>query len=130
MPPQVDHVSAGLERIAGKQPTRHCVVTYATRSAQHLWTVQLPLHATVGDAIEAARRRACSDAGSGNPEVPWETAPVGIFGELCSRADPVLPGDRIELYRPLTHDPRERRRARLERARKARVSRPRASGSG
>jgi uncharacterized protein len=103
MPLQAE-IPAGIQR---------CVVAYATRAAQHLWTVELPLSATVGQAIEAARQQAAGSAAL----VPWETAPVGIFGEPCSRADLVRPGDRIELYRPLARDPRARRRARLERTR-------------
>jgi len=47
--------------------------------------------------------------------VPWDSAPVGIFGELRSRADVPQDGDRIELYRPLRQDPRERRRERAAR---------------
>lgn len=86
-----------------------CVVAYATPAQQHLWTVELPPEATVGCAIEAARRQA------GEVSVPWDDAPVGIFGQPCSRSTAVHPGDRIELYRPLRRDPRERRRARLDR---------------
>jgi putative ubiquitin-RnfH superfamily antitoxin RatB of RatAB toxin-antitoxin module len=118
---QADPVSAKVGPTTGAQ---RCLVVYATRDTQYLWTVELPLPATVGEAIEAARQKASHE---GSAElVPWETAPVGIFGELCSRADLVQPDDRIELYRPLARNPRERRRARLERTREVRVSGPRA----
>jgi putative ubiquitin-RnfH superfamily antitoxin RatB of RatAB toxin-antitoxin module len=111
------------EPVTGAEKQR-CLVTYATRAAQHLWTVELPLPATVGEAIEAARHKASATGAA--QLVPWETAPVGIFGEVCSRKELVRPGDRIELYRPLTRDPREGRRARLARTRKVSGSGPRA----
>jgi putative ubiquitin-RnfH superfamily antitoxin RatB of RatAB toxin-antitoxin module len=50
--------------------------------------------------------------------VPWDRAPVGIFGELRDRAELPADGDRIEIYRPLGNDPRQRRRERVQRLRK------------
>lgn len=76
---------------------------------QYLWQVALPADATIGEAIEAARRQA-QDA-----LVPWDSAAVGIFGEARTRSDRPADGDRIELYRPLSGDPRARRRARSTR---------------
>jgi len=84
---------------------KHCVVAYADPARQFLWTVILPAAATIGEAIEAARRQAPG------ADIPWESAPVGIFGESRSRSDLPADGDRIELYRPLSDDPRARRRA-------------------
>jgi len=52
------------------------------------------------------------------PELLVDEKRLGIFGRIC-RADRVLcEGDRVELYRPLTADPKEVRRqlAELERA--------------
>jgi uncharacterized protein len=88
---------------------KHCLVAFAGPTRQYLWPVVLAPEATIGEAIEAARRQA-PDA-----EVPWDSAPVGIFGEPRSRADAPADGDRIELYRPLPDDPRARRRARAGR---------------
>lgn len=51
------------------------------------------------------------------PELLVDEKRLGIFGRIC-RADQVLcEGDRVELYRPLTADPKEVRRqlAELER---------------
>jgi hypothetical protein len=96
-----------------------CVVAYATPERQHLWAVQLPREATIADAIEAARVAAeGSDAGPG--PIPWNSAPVGIFGELRTRDHVPEDGDRIELYRPLKDDPRERRRQRVNAGRRGR----------
>jgi uncharacterized protein len=90
-----------------------CVVAYATRERQYLWAVDVPADATIADAIEAARQLA------DEPDVPWETSPVGIFGEPRERTDRPAEGDRIELYRPLPNDPRDRRRERVQKQRKS-----------
>ena len=92
---------------------KRCVVAYADSARQYLWQVDLSAEATIADAIEAARRQAQ------NEDVPWDSAPVGIFGEPRSRADLPADGDRIELYRPLRDDPRARRRTQFVRRSKA-----------
>jgi putative ubiquitin-RnfH superfamily antitoxin RatB of RatAB toxin-antitoxin module len=91
---------------------KRCVVAYATRERQYLWAVDVAADATIADTIEAARQLA------DEPDVPWETAPVGIFGELRERSDCPAEGDRVELYRPLPNDPRDRRRERVQQQRK------------
>ena len=88
---------------------KRCVVAYASAQRQLQWTVELPAGARISDAIEAARRQAPQE------DIPWQSAPVGIFGEIRDRADVPADGDRIELYRPLREHPREKRRARLRR---------------
>jgi len=95
-----------------------CVVAYATPERQHVWTVQLPDGATIAEALEAAR----STAGPSASSIPWDSAPVGVFGEIRTRDSVPEDGDRIELYRPLKDDPRERRRERVNAGRKRRVS--------
>lgn len=92
---------------------KRCVVAYATRERQYLWAVDVPLDATIDETIEAARQLA------DEPDVPWDTAPVGIFGELRERSDRPVEGDRIEIYRPLPSDPRDKRRERVQKQRKA-----------
>jgi hypothetical protein len=94
---------------------KRCVVAYATRERQYLWAVDVPVDATIADTIEAARQLA------DEPDVPWETAPVGIFGELRERSDCPVEGDRVELYRPLPSDPRDRRRESVQKQRKSGV---------
>jgi putative ubiquitin-RnfH superfamily antitoxin RatB of RatAB toxin-antitoxin module len=92
---------------------KNCVVAYALRDEQFLWKVELPADATVADALNAARMSAQRD------DVPWDSADVGIFGAACRLTDVPLDGDRIEIYRPLAADPRERRRARVRSERRA-----------
>ncbi len=103
--------------------TKRCVVAYATRDHQYLWTVDLPVNATIADALNIARGLAVSPLTTHGTheeiaEVPWDTAPVGIYGQAKDRRDTPSDGDRIELYRPLHSDPRERRRARVLRDRR------------
>ncbi len=91
---------------------KRCTVAYAAAERAFLWHLEVPVGADIA-AIIAAARRAAPEA-----QVPWEDAPVGIFGELRGRDAVPADGDRIELYRPLRDDPRARRRARLAGARR------------
>lgn len=96
---------------------KRCTVAFATRERQYLWSVELPLSARIAEALAAARELAAAEQGSA--EIPWDSAPVGIFGEPRTRSDRCADGDRIELYRPLEHDPRARRRERVQHERRA-----------
>ena len=99
------------------EPTRkRCTVAYATREQQFVWAVEIPEAGTVADALRAARASADSDT----HDIPWDTASVGIYGDVCARSDVPAEGDRIEIYRPLAADPRERRRERVRTQRRAR----------
>ncbi|HXZ60317.1 MAG TPA: RnfH family protein [Steroidobacteraceae bacterium] len=95
---------------------KRCIVAYATRERQYLWSVELPPAATIADALAAARRTAERDSAGLDPTV-WDAAPVGVFGEPRARDASCEDGDRIELYRPLRADPRARRRQRVQRER-------------
>lgn len=66
-------------------------------------TVHMPRGATVGDALAAC----------GVP-LP-EGADCGVWGRVCPPDQRVQPGDRVELYRPLTVDPKVARRERFAR---------------
>jgi putative ubiquitin-RnfH superfamily antitoxin RatB of RatAB toxin-antitoxin module len=92
---------------------KRCWVAYAAADRQHLWSVEVPCGASIEEAIAAARALAPL------AHVPWESAPVGIFGELRARTDVPADGDRIELYRALPNDPRLERRERVRQARRA-----------
>lgn len=62
--------------------------------------------ATVGDAIDAS---AVADA---FPEEDLENMAVGVWGRVVRRDHTLADGDRVEIYRPLSIDPREARRRR------------------
>jgi len=87
--------------------TKRCTVAYATAERYFHWTLELPLRATIADALGKARELAANEA------IPWDSANIGIFGELRPRSAIPADGDRIEIYRPLANDPRERRRQRV-----------------
>jgi hypothetical protein len=93
---------------------KRCLIAYALPEHQLLWNVEIDSGATIEDALAAARHQA------GEVEVPWDTAEVGVFGEILPRTTVPHDGDRIEIYRPLAADPRESRRERVQRARRER----------
>jgi len=93
-----------------------CTVAFATRERQYLWSVDLPPAARIADALAAARALLPAEIAA---QVPWDSAPVGVFGEPRTRSDRCADGDRIELYRPLGRDPRERRRERVKHERRS-----------
>ena len=94
---------------------KRCWVAYATPARQYLWLVDVPAGASVREVLAAARGGAPAEA-----PVPWDGSSVGIFGEPCERDHVPRDGDRIELYRPLAHDPKEARRDRARRLRRER----------
>ena len=63
--------------------------------------LRLPFPATVADALQAAG-------------LAWQEGQAcGIWGRVCDTATGLYPGDRVELYRPLTVDPKVARRERF-----------------
>lgn len=84
-------------------------VAYAKPQEQVVLTVYLSAAATV----EATIRQ--SGILARFPEIDLASASVGIFGKPCALNQPVRPGDRIEIYRPLIVDPRAARRERVQR---------------
>ena len=83
-------------------------VAYARADRQWLLKVDLPLGATVDDAVAASGLIAA--AGLGEP------LEFGVFGRRCASSTPLAYGDRVEIYRPLSFDPMESRRRRAEKA--------------
>lgn len=80
-------------------------VVHAAHVEQVVRRVSLPSGATVGDALSAS-----GFAG----EVT--AAGVGIWGRPAELDATLRGGDRVELYRPLTADPKDARRSRAKRA--------------
>lgn len=75
-------------------------VVDATGSEAKLRTVTLPVGATVGDAVDAARFGVTAAA-------------IGVFGEVVDRTRVVEDGDRVDLLRLTLIDPMEARRQRV-----------------
>lgn len=79
-------------------------VVFALAERQVVVTVEIERYATVRDVIRSSRLNEAF------PDRDLSLQPVGIWGRLVALDDPVCSGDRVEIYRPLKVDPRERRR--------------------
>lgn len=83
-------------------------VVYARPDKQLLLTVQVPLGATILQAIEL------SGVLTHFPEINLDKQKVGVFSKKRELSDVVHAGERIEIYRPLTIDPKDARRAKAK----------------
>ncbi len=81
-------------------------VAYAKPAKQQIITIQID----AGSTIEMAIRR--SGILQMFPEIDLAKQKVGIFSQAKKLTDKVQEGDRIEIYRSLTIDPKEARRKR------------------
>jgi len=79
-------------------------VVYATPARQSWLTIDVPDGSTVKDAIEK------SGILRQFPEIDLETQKVGIYGKATTLEAVVEDGARIEIYRPITADPKTVRR--------------------
>jgi uncharacterized protein len=86
-------------------------VVFAEPSRQIVKTYRVQAPATVADVLALAAVDA-EFAG-----VDCLHAPVGIYGRLAAHRDALADGDRIEIYRPLSVDPKAARRSRARRDR-------------
>ncbi|MDI9818735.1 MULTISPECIES: RnfH family protein [unclassified Legionella] len=73
-------------------------------------TVHLKLSLKPGSTVAEALKE--SGLLTAHPEV--KTLPVGIFAKQASLDTVLKAGDRIEIYRPLAFDPKEKRRQRAK----------------
>jgi len=83
-------------------------ICYAKPGTSILRELNLPLGATVRDAIEQSGILQMA------PEIDLSVCRVGIYGKLKSQDTVLRRGDRVEIYRPLIADPKESRRKRAE----------------
>lgn len=71
-----------------------------SEQAQQIWlTIEVPDEATVKDAIERSGILRMF------PHIDLATQKVGIFGKIVKVEAPLRPGDRVEIYRPITCGP-------------------------
>jgi putative ubiquitin-RnfH superfamily antitoxin RatB of RatAB toxin-antitoxin module len=82
-------------------------VVFALPLQQDATVVECEAGTTVREAIERS--------GVLNRQPGVDLARVGIWGRRCGLEDRLRDGDRVELYRPLTADPKEVRRRRAAR---------------
>lgn len=88
-------------------------VVYATPGKQSIIEIEVPMGTTAYEAVEQ------SGITEEFPEIDMATNPMGIFSELMDGKKLPLPADyilqqkdRVEIYRPLTIDPKQARLAR------------------
>ena len=79
-------------------------VVYASKTKQRLCQVNIPQGGTVRHAIEA------SFILDEFPEIQLNEASVGIFSKKATLASLLIDGDRVEIYRPLTLQPMQKRK--------------------
>jgi uncharacterized protein len=82
-------------------------VVYSPRAgAVDELTLDLPVGSLVRDALSA------SGLAQRHPAVDFVALRIGIWGKLREPGDALRDQDRVEIYRPLTVDPKEARRVR------------------
>ena len=81
-------------------------VAYAKPEQQVIISLEMPEDTTVEQTIKA------SGILERFPEIDTSDLKVGIFGNVCKLERLIREGDRIEVYRPLIHDPKDARRER------------------
>lgn len=82
-------------------------VCYADSDRQLWLRMEVPDSSSVEDAIRH------SGILERFPEIDLSEQKVGIFGKLVKLDSPLKEGDRIEIYRPITADPKTVRRRRI-----------------
>lgn len=87
--------------VACALPTRQCVVELAVEQG--------------ATAVHALHQSGILDR---FPEIASDTVKLGIHGRILAPDTPLREGDRVEIYRPLTVDPKSTRRSRAARARR------------
>lgn len=88
-------------------------VVYGIPHKQVLLTLKVPANTTIENCIKL------SGIVKHFPEIVPSEAVVGIFSKPDKLENTVKQGDRIEIYRPLTADPKEMRKLRAEKAKQA-----------
>ena len=86
----------------------HATVVWAEPGRELLLPVQVPAGATLRDAVLA------SGLLEQVPALDAAALDLGVWGHPRPASQPLRDGDRIEVYRPLTVDPKEARRIRAE----------------
>ena len=79
-------------------------VAYATPEEQSILSLEVPSGTTADEAVRL------SGIEEQFPEIDLGRNRLGVFGKLVKAGHTLAAGDRVEIYRPLTADPRVVRR--------------------
>ncbi len=99
--------------VSVEPPALAVEVVYASPHCQRLVSLSVPAGTRVAEAITA------SGILWEFPEIDLAVNRVGIFGLLVRLDESVHDGDRVEIYRPLQADPKEARRKRALKSKRA-----------
>lgn len=95
-----------MDRASGVE-TVAVTLAYSARAREvDVVALLLPAGATLLDALRA------SGILARHPGIDLATQTVGVWGRPGTFDEPLRPGDRVEIYRPLVVDPKEARRRR------------------
>ncbi len=83
-------------------------VAYASRERAEIIAIRVPVGTSISEAIQL------SGLLQRFPEINLAEQAVGIFSKKRELTDVLVSGDRIEIYRRLTIDPMEARRAKAK----------------
>jgi hypothetical protein len=86
--------------------TQRIEVVYALPERQRVISLDYVEGMTAGDAIRL------SGIETEVPELMARPLKIGVYGEVVAATRVLRPGDRVEIYRELSVDPREARRRR------------------
>ena len=92
---------------AGAGAAPRVEVAYALPDRQRVVVLELPVEGlTAADAVQR------SGLLQEFPQISGQPLVLGVFGEVCAGDRSLRAGDRVEILRPLRHDPRASRRER------------------
>ena len=83
-------------------------VAVALAARQEVIEIELAQGATVADAVAAARLP------ERFPGIDFAAMTLGVWSSAATQSTALREGDRVELYRPLTADPKDMRRNRAK----------------
>jgi uncharacterized protein len=95
-----------VDGVSGEEGLIEIEVAYAKPEEQVIVTVKVSQGTTIEQAVEL------SGLSARFPEIGYSGIKAGVFGMVCKPGQAVKKGDRVEIYRPLIHDPKEARRQR------------------
>ena len=95
-----------LETNVNGERTITVEVAYAKPQEQFVVVLSIPVGMSVDEAVNI------SGLLNRFPEISRQELNVGIFGKNCKLDHILRHGERVEIYRPLLHDPKEARRQR------------------